>query len=971
MTTATRNDVRRLVEWNIVFVKRGLEATFPEHRELIRCDLDDEDFKTAKIAQFVVALPRMKPEELPASWRAKGYPPDGHLPPGDARYLRVYTRVLDSYDVGGWDWEEEQIEALGRIERALGEDRRRHRVRLPRTGRLSAALDSRVSEFGDEFVNFPAFLGARPAPGHTYLSGWFGIDFAEPEGDSVAFELHHFAVGTPVLITWGGGQQFAFDRTLTFPLPFLPDFTPVTSRGRLDLVTGRVEELALFTTFQGTTIGRTDRVNRIAYAFPFIFPPLPPPPGFVPPDGYRPPPPDSPDTRVYGNLDFTYDLDGNITGYELHSETVAPVGLFPYLPGFFPPFSFGPKGQFHFANPDRCLVGTPQPRCPDQKSNPDGIETSVNVFFHPHLDLACHQAREIPGEPLALPPRAPVAAAGAVMAAAAGRLYRIGGVDGSGVTGRVDVFDRDSNAWSEGPALPQPVSGAQSAVVGSRIYVLGGWIDPGKKLTGAVQVLDTRSMEWSQPAALPEPVAEGAAAAVGRRIYVVSGRGKGGSFAVSAKVQILDTADVTWHDGAPASLPVAGAAAVAEGTRIHLLGGRISGKEVTARTAVYETAMDRWALGPDLLMPTYDAAGVLLDHRLLLLGGRPAVDGPTLPLLQELPLDQDAWRMALRSGAPLAEGGAAVLDDALWAVGGRVQDGATPAPGTLTDLVQVFRTYRGWITSAEVPVFTSASVLNAAGLGVLPPGLAPGAMGVVWGFYFGTPGEPPALEVVVGGKKATVIAVVPPLLEEVPIWRAYFGVPAGVDGSGGTTSFELLREGSDRQAPAVEVAIAPVAPGVFSFNFGELLEPAFLEHGPSLAANQDGSLNCANQPSTAGETLTLWTTGLGTASDSGVAGALEVRIGGKKAKVEAVSPPPQPPPGLPPFAGARLVTVRVPQGITPASNAPVTLKLDGKTSNPVGVAIREEAFRPDPPFPFPGGLPAAFPWIVPPAPPGS
>ena len=390
MTTTCCESVKKLVRWNIVFLKPGRERTYPEREELISSSMSETEFRNWKVAEFVRA------HDLPAS---------------DGCYLRVYTEVLHCYEKPAWDFETEQIRVLEQIRDAIRG--KRHRVRLPKSRRLSGPLDSKKSEFGDEFVNMPEFMGAHPPPGHTFLTGGIEVTFGEPQGNTADFTLNWFGTGTPVEITFGGGQQFDFNQTRTFPLPFLPDFTPVKTVGKLDLATGKVlpQETKIFATFQGTTIGRTDRVNRIPYAFPYIFPPLPTPPGFQPPPDYRPPDPMPP---VFANLDFTCDPDGNITGFELHSETFAPVGLFPYLTGFFPPFSFGPKNQFHFANPDRCVAGTPPKDCPNQEDSPDGILTSPSVYFHPHLDLVSHQLIE---GPLA-PPKPPPFSADSVMNAA-------------------------------------------------------------------------------------------------------------------------------------------------------------------------------------------------------------------------------------------------------------------------------------------------------------------------------------------------------------------------------------------------------------------------------------------------------------------------------------------------------------------------------------------------------------------------
>ncbi|HYU33744.1 MAG TPA: hypothetical protein VEW48_16445, partial [Thermoanaerobaculia bacterium] len=647
MTTECCTDVQKLVRWSIVFLKPGGPQSFPGwegREELISSCTSRPSFEAEKVAEFFRAHP-----EIPAV---------------DGRFVRVYSEVLRSYDKPAWDFDEAQIGVLEQIRDALEGDHRKHRVRLPKTMRLAGPLNPDKSEFGDEFVNMPDYLGAHPKPGHTFLTGWVEVIFSEPQGDTAELLLNWFGVGTPVVITFGGGQQFDFFRTKTFPLPFLPNFQPVQTKAKLDLATGKVlpESVQIFATFQGTAIARTDRVNRIPYAFPYIFPPLDPSQLKIdiPPD-YQPPNPMPP---IFGNLDFALDFDGNITGFELHSETFAPVGLFPYIQDFFPPYSFGPKNQFHFALPDRCLVGTPPQNCPNQEDDPDGILTSVNVYFHPHLDLVTEEMSEVPLQESS-PASSPERFANAVVVEARGRLYRVGGTEGNAATNRVDVYDPGQSQWTAGPKLPHAVESAQGAAVGGRIYVFGGRPGADQPPVGYTQVFDIEAGTWKvlAQAALPVPVAEGTAAAVDEKIYVISGwRSKNNKNELSAAVQIFDTQQASWSEGASAALPAAGACAVAVDDEVLVIGGRLSGKTVTRRTAVYDVRSNQWSTGPDTLEPVYQAAGGHLEGSLLLVGGRSKVDGPILPVTQELVLRNDQWRPGLPPLLGVAAAGGAVLD---------------------------------------------------------------------------------------------------------------------------------------------------------------------------------------------------------------------------------------------------------------------------------------------------------------------
>jgi uncharacterized protein (TIGR03437 family) len=965
---------RKLVRWNVVFLKRGLEAVLPrpegprsgadgdgddlEYEELVSGSTSQEEFRNAKLVQLSSNLARVR---RPPLWVARNYPPGvtgpyvEYLPPGDGKYLQVYSRVLSSYEEPTVDWCEEQVTAIEKIAHELrGGGSPHHRVRLPASRMLAGSLNDAHSEFGDEFINFPTFLGEQPAAGHTMLTGWVEVRFDEPDGDLARFELRYFGVGTPVKIVWGGGQIFLFERTRTFPMPFLPDFTPVVNQGVLNLATGEVVagSVEVYATFQGTTIARTDRANRIPYAFPYIYPPLPPPEGFVFPPGYRPP---IPAPENFGRVTFRVE-GGEIVGLELHSVTWAPVGLFPFMAeqGFlFPRLSFGPDGQFHFANPDACLAGTPPENCPNDQADPDGIwteidGTSANTYFHPHLDLVTDVMHAVPRERPA-PGCLPEPVTAAALVAADGRLYQLGGRGGTGAgadddpVGAVRVYDRESRTWRDGPALPTPVASAAAVARGSEVWVLGGWSGKGRKATEAVQVLEVGGDRWREGPALPEAVAEAAAAVVDGAIYLISGRvvASRNKWRVSEKTWILDRGADAWREGPKASLPTAGASAFAVEREIYVLGGRTDDGDVTRRSAILDVGAGKWALGPELAGPVYGAAAGRIGDRVFLVGGRSTVDGPSRNEVQELDLVENKVRWGLPPAAPVAEAGGAVLDGALYVTGGTIQVAGEAAA---TAVVQALEAVRGWSVCDQMPVFTAASVMNAAGVGLAPLPLAPGSMALLVGFNLGS--DAGALTLTLGGQPAPILSLTPlPVAGE----RLVFLVPPGLDASGGAAELRLERRGLE-PAPPVAIPVADAAPGIFQNAFGEVAEPAFLETLPALVTNADEegpTLNFADQPAAPGSVIQIWTTGLG--ADPKPEG-VDVRLGNvrRKAKVEAVVPAELP--GLPPLPGVALVFARIPENFNElATNVPVTVEVDGRRSNRASVAIREEARRTDPP----------------------
>ena len=973
---------KRLVRWNVNFIKRGLEHAFPALESIIDEDVSKEEFVNCVIAEFAKNLDQFPRPEL---WERKNYPPPGpdgkrRLPPGDGKYLRVTARVLETTLGPEFDFEEEQIAALEEIRDAIAhESPFPDGVRLPKTGVLAGAMltlnDEKKSEFGDEFVNFPPEFGERPKPGETQLSGWIRVQFDEPKGNTVNFNFTYHGVGTPVRIQWGGGQYYDFLRTQTFPTPPIPGLPlePKNS-GRLNLKTGKVDEVSIFATFQGTTIARTDKVNRIPYAFPYMYP-LPPLDkiGLTPEilKKYNIPPPQIDPSLVFADFKFHYDDDGNITGLALESESVAPTGLFPFTPpipnGLFPAFSWGRDFGFHFANPDGCLPGTEY--CPTDATNPDGVlrpPSSYKVFFHPHINLYTESLAEVtPVRPT--PACLPEDLTDAVAVAANGRLYVCGGhAAASTASDQVWVYDPAQNAWSEGPKMSQAVSNAQGAAVGGKVYVIGGRMG-NNRVSGAVQILDTASGTWSKGSNdLPTSVREGTATAVGKKIYVISGATNAAKIpSLSDSVQILDTASGTWTTGAAVPTPVVGAAAVDVDGKIWVISGRPDGAEEAGRqTNLYDTAGDRWITGEDTEHGVYRGVAGRLGDRLILAGGRGSVDGPTSVEVQELRLENDAkWHRALPMVMPTASSGGAVSGDTLFVVGGTVSVGAQEVAGYPIVVMQTYMNHRGWRACDDRPLFTSAGLVNAAGLRFAPPELAPGSYVLLLGENMGEPDEPRRITVVKGDQHWDYD---PTSLTVFFRTGVLFRLPDfAVSEEDEVFELEYQLEGKPA-VPAVPFKAREASAGLFIYTFGETEEKTFLDPAPGVAMNDsDHTLNFANQPVAPGQTVALYTTGLG---KDPKAGDVEAWLGPDRSTVAKVTKLEEGP-----YDGVYRVFIEVPDGFKDFSNnveAVIRHKAQSAGSNTVMISIQAEATRPTPTIPPEYAIPFAFePQVPPPKPP--
>lgn len=814
-------------------------------------------------------------------------------------------------------------------------------VRLPDSLEVAGPLAT-SSEFGDEFYNFPAIFGGRAAPGQTYLNGWLRVRFSPPSGNTAEFTVTFDSVGTDDAVAFPGGPAYVLTGNKAFNNPDL------VSRGRLNLETGEVERIEIHAMFRNSVIARVTKNVRIPFGFINDYPPV----------ALPVPLPFSDDPPVRADARFSTDANGRIVGFEFHGVSIAPVTLFPQL-GLFPPFSFA--DGFYFANPDGCAPGAPAENCPTDEDNPDGIHLSREAFFHPHLDLVVDQLREAANSVRTVP-CLPVRLAGTNgLHALAGKLYSLAGDPTPAGFSSVQVFSPTENLWSEGPLPPVGVGFAQSAVVGSRIYLLGGVEAESRTVSDRVQIFDSESASWSVGAPMPSGVLGGASAVVDGEIYVLGGERlapDGDMVQVLDQVQIYDPVEDDWRLGNPLPLPTTRGIAVSVGSQIYFINGQRSLLDVTDTVWIYDPIEDAWRAGPSTLRGVYGATAGYLDGRIYLVGGRASTLGETLDEFQILDLTLGAWRPGPAAPVPSSEGASAVMDGRLYVAGGRVMVGFDELPGEPLDAVQIWDPRQGWSVCDSHPIVDSAGVVSAAGGVVAPADLSPGSRAVILGHHFSEssmsaplltvadrhssdlPTRLQGIRVLVDGQPAPLLSVAPERIE--------FQIPYGISTeptSRRMVSLQVLSDGSATQAAPVQVPLRPVAPSLFVYDYGELLDPGYLDRATVFARNSDGRVNYPLQPASPGEIVSILATGLGTVQPTPqtgeragdvsyeVAVVPRVWIAGIEASVVDVRPVPR-------EIGLYEVRVRIPEDSPRANNVPVEMMAGGIRSNRAGISVR-------------------------------
>lgn len=286
-----------------------------------------------------------------------------------------------------------------------------------------------------------------------------------------------------------------------------------------------------------------------------------------------------------------------------------------------------------------------------------------------------------------------------------GRIYTAGGLahDGQGyvIHDGLAIYDPATNAWTEGPRLPQPRHHPM-IVATDRVFALGGYrrgTTPNSDWTSMTDVWVLDGDVWRAVRPLPGPLAETVGLAHGNRIHLVTGRSPTGS----SNAQWTDQGDVAthlvylpaedhWETARPAPAPRNSAAGAVMDGQLYVAGGRTVQGGGTGRLDRYDPTSDSWdTLAPIPPSPNgWQVGGGLamaaLDGRLIAFGGEwfePRRPGGVFPETWIYDPATDTWSQGPTMLTPRHGLAAVTVANTIYAVAGGRQFSGADATATL------------------------------------------------------------------------------------------------------------------------------------------------------------------------------------------------------------------------------------------------------------------------------------------------
>lgn len=227
------------------------------------------------------------------------------------------------------------------------------------------------------------------------------------------------------------------------------------------------------------------------------------------------------------------------------------------------------------------------------------------------------------------------------LAAAGGRIYGVGGFSGGfprwQAQAHTYVYSPAEDRWSTGPALPAPRAEFVIESVGGRVHVIGGRVRATAGAssftthadTTAHEVLDPATGRWTSLPPAPTARNSAASAVVGGKIYVLGGRRfsldtAGGAVQDNvATVEVYDPRTRRWETRAPMPAPRGGLAAAAQDGAVYVFGGERqgTGAEVFDEVWRYDPRTDKWSDAGRLPTPRHGLGAATVGDTIHTFGG--------------------------------------------------------------------------------------------------------------------------------------------------------------------------------------------------------------------------------------------------------------------------------------------------------------------------------------------------------------
>jgi len=238
-------------------------------------------------------------------------------------------------------------------------------------------------------------------------------------------------------------------------------------------------------------------------------------------------------------------------------------------------------------------------------------------------------------------------------------------------------------SWTRGASMPEPGTEASGAILGNKIYIIGG-DDEDEEVTNVVRIYDSSIDEWSTLPPLPIPVDHTGSATYNGKIYVVGGLVEGKK--PTDSLLIYDPTTNKWQKGEPLPEPRGALTADFINGTLYAIGGVDASHSPVATNEAYDPKTNTWTEKAPMPTARHHHTSAVVDGKLYVIGGRLLGNGIKSQINEALsnlndnemynPLN-DSWTVMEQMPTKRSGIAAAVspIDGSIYVFGGQSIDG--------------------------------------------------------------------------------------------------------------------------------------------------------------------------------------------------------------------------------------------------------------------------------------------------------
>ncbi|MFI7519691.1 S8 family serine peptidase [Micromonospora globbae] len=235
-----------------------------------------------------------------------------------------------------------------------------------------------------------------------------------------------------------------------------------------------------------------------------------------------------------------------------------------------------------------------------------------------------------------------------------GKVYSIGGGDGSASTTKNYVYDPIAQTWSSIADLPEARNALTVGVVDGKIIATGGWAASGP--SGTTWSYDPGANTWTKVADNPAPRSAAGQAVVDGKLYAVGGCTTAACTPMSSSVVRYDPGSDSWETLPEYPKSVAFASCGGIDGKVYCSGGN-DGASAHKASYVFDPGANTWSPIADAPVDAWASSFAVANGKLLVVGGVQA--GAVTNAGFAYDPSTESWSTLPNANAPRYRGGAA------------------------------------------------------------------------------------------------------------------------------------------------------------------------------------------------------------------------------------------------------------------------------------------------------------------------